>query len=253
MNSGGAMAVGMGVVVSSNDIDGEILTGYFVPIESQDENPDAQRSIYILMRVAMKSGNMLGMKNAFIDRAKTALVVIDLQKGIVGRQTAPYASDFVVKNAAALADAFRKSGMPVFLVRVAFSSDGKDMLRPIVDAPWPTQTPLPDWTEIVPEIGPKPGDFVITKHQWGAFYGTELELALRRRGITTIVLCGIATNIGVESTARFAFEYGFNQIFAEDAMAAMSAEEHAITVARIFPRIGLVRKTDEILEDLLPN
>ena len=205
------------------------------------------------MRVAMKSGNMLGMKTAFIDRAKTTLVVIDLQKGVVGRQTAPHAADGVVKNAAAIAAAFRKNGMPVFLVRVAFSADGKDVLRPLVDAPWPTQTPPPDWTEIVPEMGPKPGDFVITKHQWGAFYGTEIDLALRRRGITTIVLCGIATNIGVESTARFAFEYGFNQIFAEDAMAAMSAEEHALTVARIFPRIGLVRKTSEILEDLLPN
>jgi len=78
-------------------------------------------------------------------------------------------------------------------------------------------------------------------------------LALRRRGIATIVLCGIATNIGVESTARFAFEYGFNQIFVEDAMSALSAEEHALTVAKIFPRIGLVKKTDEILADLLSD
>ena len=193
------------------------------------------------------------MKSTLIDQAKTALVVIDLQKGVVGRQTAPHAADGVVKNAAAIAAAFRKNGMPVFLVRVAFSPDGKDMLHPLVDTPWPTQTPPPDWTEIVPEMGPELGDFVITKHQWGAFYGTELELALRRRGITTIVLCGIATNIGVESTARFAFEYGFNQIFAQDAMAAMSAEEHALTVAKIFPRIGLVRTTNEILAGLLPD
>jgi len=242
-----------GVVVSSDGIGEMILTDHFVSIEFLDENQDARRSIYILMRVTMKSGNMPGMKTAFIDRAKTALVVIDLQKGVVGRQTAPYAADGVVKNAAAIAAAFRKNGMPVFLVRVAFSADGKDVLRPVVDAPWPTQTPPPDWTEIVSDMGPKAGDFVITKHQWGAFYGTELELALRRRGITTIVLCGIATNIGVESTARFAFEYGFNQIFAEDAMAAMSAEEHALTVTRIFPRIGLVRKTGEILDELLPN
>ena len=105
------------------------------------------------------------MKNALIDRSRTALVVIDLQKGIVGRQTAPYASDIVVKNAAALADAFRKIGLPVFLVRVAFSPDGKDALRPLVDVPWPAQTPPPGWTDIVPEMGPKPGDFVITKHQ----------------------------------------------------------------------------------------
>ena len=196
---------------------------------------------------------MTVMKNTLIDRSKTALVVIDLQKGVVGRQTAPHASDMVVKNAAALADAFRKIGMPVFLVRVAFSPDGKDALRPLVDTPWSAQTPPPGWTDIVPEMGPKPGDFVITKHQWGAFYGTELDLEFRRRGITTMVLCGIATNFGVESTARFAFEYGLNQVFAEDAMSAMSAEEHTFTVARIFPRIGLVRKTKEILADLLPD
>jgi nicotinamidase-related amidase len=168
----------------------------------------------IMCVVPLKSSIVTVMKNALIDRTKTALVVIDLQKGIVGRQTAPYPSDIVVKNAAALAEAFRKIGLPVFLVRVAFSPDGKDVLRPLVDVPWPTQTPPPDWTDIVPEMGPKLGDFVITKHQWGAFYGTELDLEFRRRGITTMVLCGIATNIGVESTARFAFEYGFNQIFA---------------------------------------
>jgi nicotinamidase-related amidase len=96
-------------------------------------------------------------------------------------------------------------------------------------------------------MGPKPDDFVITKHQWGAFYGTELDLEFRRRGISTMVLCGIATHIGVESTARFAYEYGYNQIFVEDAMAAMSAEEHNFTVTKIFPRIGLVRKTADIL------
>jgi nicotinamidase-related amidase len=191
------------------------------------------------------------MKHALIDRSKTALVVIDLQKGVVGRQTAPYAPEIVVKNAAAMAVAFRKNGMPVFLVRIAFAADGKDVLRPVCDAPRPAQTPAPDWTEIVPEMGPKPGDFVITKRQWGAFHETELDLELRRRGMTTIVLCGISTNIGVESTARFAFEYGYSQIFAEDAMSALSLEEHACTVTKIFPRIGLVRKTGEIVTDLL--
>jgi len=193
------------------------------------------------------------MNDTLIDRSRTALVVIDLQKGVVGRQTAPYAADIVVKNAAAIADAFRKCGIPVFLVRVAFSPDGKDALRPQLDGPAPAQTLPPDWTELVPEMGPKPGDFVITKHQWGAFHGTELELELRRRGLTIIVLCGIATNIGVESTARFAFEYGFHQIFVEDAMSALSAEEHTTTVTKIFPRIGLVRKTKEILADLAPD
>jgi nicotinamidase-related amidase len=188
---------------------------------------------------------------SMIDISKTALVVIDLQKGIVGRPTQPYVSDLVVKNAATLAKAFRKNGMPVFLIRVTPSPDKKDALRPTTDAQttW-NQPPSSDWADIVPEMGPKEGDFVITKHQWGAFYGTELDLQLRRRGITTIVLCGISTNIGVESTARFAYEYGYEQIFVEDAMSAMSVEEHAFTVAKIFPRMGRVRKTGEILVDL---
>jgi nicotinamidase-related amidase len=193
------------------------------------------------------------MANISIDKSKTALVVIDLQKGIVGRQTAPHASDIVVKNAAALAEAFRKNGMPVFLVRVTPSADGKDALRPIADAPWRAANLPPDWADIVAEMGPKAGDFVITKRQWGAFHGTELDLQLRRRGITTIVLCGISTNYGVESTARFAYEYGYSQIFAEDAASAMSAEEHAFAVTKIFPRIGLVRKTAEILAQLIPS
>jgi len=185
-----------------------------------------------------------------IEKSKTALVVIDLQKGIVARQTAPYAADLVVKNAAALAGAFRINGLPVFLVRVTPSPDGKDALRPVVDVSLPFQIPPPGWADIVPELGPKEGDFIITKHQWGAFYGTELDLELRRRGLATIILCGISTNIGVESTARFAYEYGYNQVFVEDAMAALSVEEHAHTVTKIFPRIGLVRKTEEILASL---
>ena len=187
------------------------------------------------------------MNNLSIDTSKTALAVIDLQKGIVSRQVAPYSSDAVIKNAAMLADAFRKNGMPVFLVRVTPSPDGKDALHPITDMPMQMPAMPSDWAEIVPEMGPKSGDFVITKHQWGAFYGTELDLELRRRGMTTIVLCGISTNIGVESTARFAYEYGYHQIFAEDAMAALSAEEHAFTVAKTFPRIGLIRKTEDII------
>jgi nicotinamidase-related amidase len=185
-----------------------------------------------------------------VDRSKTALVVSDLQKGIVARQTAPRASRVVVENAAALATAFRKNKMPVFLVRVTSSPDGKDALRPVADVAWPAQTFPPDWAQIVPELGPQEGDFVITKRQWGAFYGTELDLECRRRGVTTIVLCGIATNISVESTARFAYEYGYNQIFVEDAMSAMSVEEHAFTITTTLPRLGLVRATEDILASL---
>jgi nicotinamidase-related amidase len=190
------------------------------------------------------------MSDVLIDKSKTALVVIDLQKGIMGRQTVPYASEMVVRNAAALAAAFRQNGMPVFLVGVKPSPDWKDALRPVADTAWPAHTPPPDWAEIVPEMGPMQGDLVITKRQWGAFYGTDLDLQLRRRGLTAIVLCGIATEFGVESTARDAYERGYQQVFARDAMAGLHAESHANAVERIFPRLGRVRGTEEIVAAL---
>lgn len=186
-----------------------------------------------------------------IDKTRTALVVIDLQKGIVGMQTEPYPAGMVVSHAAKIAKAFRKNDMPVFLVRVTPSSDGRDALHPAADSRMQTALPRPpDWAEFVPEMGPEAGDFVITKRQWGAFYGTELDLQLRRRNIETIVLCGISTNFGVESTARFAFEYGYQQIFVEDASAARSTEEHRHAMEKIFARIGRVRTTTDILAAL---
>ena len=177
----------------------------------------------------------------------TALVVIDLQRGIVQRQTAPHSSRDVVDRAKKLADAFRKAGALVVLVRVTYSRDDADRLKAPTDAAAPVSVPLPpDFADIVPELGPFDGDLVITKHQWGAFYGTELDLQLRRRGIRTIVLAGIATNFGVESTARDAWERNYELVFAEDAMAGLSADAHQFAIGTIFPRIGLVRSTDAI-------
>jgi nicotinamidase-related amidase len=186
-----------------------------------------------------------------IDASKTALVVIDLQRGIVGFPSAPHAAADVVARAARVADALRAAGGTVVLVHVTPSADGKDGLKPITDAPPQARGPMPaDWAEIVPELGPRPGDIVITKRQWGAFYGTELDLQLRRRGIDTIILCGISTTMGVESTARDAFERGYQQVFVEDAMAARGAEEHQNAVAVTFPRLGRVRSTEEVLAAL---
>ena len=146
--------------------------------------------------------------------ARTALVVIDLQRGTVAMPTGPHPASDVVTRAAALADALRAAGGTVVLVRVTPSEDGRDALRPRTDMPAQHPGPRPpDWAEIVPELGPEPGDLVITKRQWGAFYGTELDLQLRRRGIDTILLAGISTNVGVESTARDAFERGYEQVF----------------------------------------
>jgi nicotinamidase-related amidase len=187
-----------------------------------------------------------------IDPATTALVLIDLQKGIVARSTAPHSSAEVVATAARLADAFRQRGGLVVLIHVQFR-DPKERVSVTVDQPMPAAAPpAPDWSDVVPEIGPRPGDIVVVKRQWGAFYGTELELQLRRRGIKTIVLGGIATNMGVESTARNANERGFDQIFVEDAMASFSAEMHRFAIENIFPRIGRVRTAEEVVGALGP-
>jgi nicotinamidase-related amidase len=184
-----------------------------------------------------------------LNKSKTAFVVIDLQKGIAMFPAAPHDTKTVVANAAKIADTFRENKMPVFLVRVAMSD--AERLKPLADENWPMRgPPSADWSELMPELGPKEGDLVITKKQWGAFYGTDLDLQLRRRGIDTIVLCGISTNFGVESTARFAYEYGYQQVFVEDASSGNSVELHNMAINSIFKRMGRVRTTEQILQAL---
>jgi nicotinamidase-related amidase len=183
---------------------------------------------------------------AKLNPQKTALVVIDLQKGIVSQKTEPRPSGEVLINAIKIIDAFRKNKMQVFLVRVNPTED--TALRPDADIPASDTEKSLDWAELVPELGLGPDDIVITKHQWGAFYGTPLELKLHRKKIDTIVLCGIATSLGVESTARQAYELGYNQIFAEDAMTSFTEEEHNSTIRNVFPLIGRVVKTDEVIK-----
>jgi nicotinamidase-related amidase len=189
-----------------------------------------------------------------IDPRATALVVVDLQKGIVARPAEPRPPAEVVRNAARLADAWRSHGGFVVLVRVAFAPNLADAVRPDADDPrFVRREPPPaDFSELVPEIGPRPGDHVVVKRQWGAFYGTDLDLQLRRRGIRRLVLCGIATCYGVESTARDAYERGYHLVFAEDAMTDLAAASHEHAVTRIFPRIGRVRRTDQVLDALQP-
>lgn len=183
-----------------------------------------------------------------LDVEKTALVVIDMQNGILSLPCAPYPAKSILAQTIRLADAFRTIGGFVVLVNVD-SRDGKDVLRPITDQPVPTNPPArsEDYAQFPVELGPKRSDHLLTKHQWGAFFGTDLDLQLRRRGIDTIVLCGIATNIGVETTAREAFQYGYQQIFVEDAMTALSVEQHEHTLQYIFPRIGRVRNVNEVI------
>ncbi|HEX3626251.1 MAG TPA: hydrolase [Verrucomicrobiae bacterium] len=188
------------------------------------------------------------MEKLDLSPAQTALVAIDLQNLVVSFSTQPHEAKKVVERTAQIASALRAKGGFIVWVRVAFSADGKDRLQPACDQPWTPPREMPaNASELTSALSVQPSDHVITKRQWGAFYGTDLDLQLRRRKLTTIILTGIATNIGVESTARAAFESGYEQIFVEDAMAALSAAQHEHTVTHIFPRIGRVRSTADVI------
>jgi nicotinamidase-related amidase len=172
---------------------------------------------------------------------RTALLVIDLQKGIVSRAAA-HPTDDVVKHAAALADAFRGRDLPVVLVHVAGIAPGRtEQKRNLADLP-------ADWAELVAELKQQPTDHVVTKRTWGAFTNTGLDDLLKRLDVTSVVVAGVATSIGVESTARQAYEHGFNVTLAIDAMTDMSREAHDNSIARIFPKLGETGTTAEIIE-----
>ena len=183
-----------------------------------------------------------------LDPKKTALVLVDLQNAVVGMNTAPYASAQVVENSRKLADAFRVHGAPVVYVRV----DLNDFMKLPVDQPHNMgDKPLPPVaSEIAASGGFQHGDILVTKRHWGAFAGTDLEQELKSRGIDTVVLTGISTNAGVESTARQGTGLGFAFVLVEDACSAQSAEHHRFAFENVFPRLTRVRTTDEVLASL---
>jgi len=181
-----------------------------------------------------------------LDPKTTALVLIDLQRGIVARPCEPRSGADVVRNAVRLAQAARERGVLVVLVHVSFPPDFANAVKTDVDER-PPAVAAPGWDELMEDLAPL-ADVVIVKRQWGAFYGTNLDLELRRRGRRTLLLGGIATNFGVESTARDAWERNYQLLLVEDAMASFSAENHTFAVTRIFPRLGRVCTTEDVLQ-----
>lgn len=173
--------------------------------------------------------------------AKTALLVIDLQKGIVALPTAHSAGE-VVERASALADAFRRRGLPIVLVNVTGGAPGRTEQARRHEA-FP-----PGWADLVPELNQQPQDHLVTKRTWGAFTNTDLEAYLKREGVTQVVMTGVATSIGVESSARQAYELGFNITLAIDAMTDLNPDAHSNSITRIFPRLGETGTTQEIID-----
>jgi nicotinamidase-related amidase len=175
----------------------------------------------------------------------TALVVIDLQSGIVAYPTVHPVGE-IVARARDLLDAFRRHGLPVVLVNVAGGAPGRTE-RPRLATPLPA-----GWTDLIAELDRQASDILVTKRTWGAFPGTDLEQQLKARGVTQVVIVGVATATGVESTARQAYEQGFHVTLAIDAMTDTRAEAHEYSIAQVFPRLGETGTTREIL-DLLDH
>ena len=178
-----------------------------------------------------------------------SLIVIDLQKGVVHLPTA-HPVGGVVKNASALADEFRRHGLPVVLVTVTGTPPGRtDQAQSTgqLNRQFPA-----GWADLVPELNYQPADHAVTKQTWGAFTNTDLAEHLKTTGVTQVVIAGVTTSLGVESTARQAHELGFNVALAVDAMTDCNAEAHTNSITRIFPRLGETATTQEIL-GLLKN
>jgi nicotinamidase-related amidase len=171
---------------------------------------------------------------------KTALIVIDLQKGIASYPTVHPIAE-VVRRTRSLIDAFRRRGLPVVLVNVDGGAPGR------TEQPRPGG-PLPEgWSELLPELGRQSGDIVVTKKTWGAFASTDLDDRLKRLGVTQVVITGVATGSGVESTARQAYELGFNVTLAVDAMTDLRVETHEHSIAKVFPRLGETGAAQDII------
>lgn len=187
------------------------------------------------------------MTEQTLNLARTALVLIDLQNSNVKRELAPYTAEQTVGNCVLLAQEMRSRGAMVVYVRVLLN----ELPVPLADAPMrPPGAPPYDASELAEMAGVEATDIVVTKRQWGAFYGTELDQLLRRRGIDTLLLGGIATNFGVESTARAAFDRSYRLVFAEDAMSSMDGEAHHFACSHIFPKMGRVRSTRALIDML---
>jgi nicotinamidase-related amidase len=174
----------------------------------------------------------------------TALIVVDLQKGIVALPVIhPIAG--VIGQAHALARAFRARGLPVVLVNVTGVAPGR------TEQPRGNLPRQEGWADLIPELEQQADDIVVTKQTWGAFASTDLEAQLKARGVTQVVIAGVATATGVESTARQAYEAGFNVALALDAMTDLRPEAHDYSIAKVFPRLGETGTAAEIIA-LLP-
>jgi len=189
------------------------------------------------------------MTEPLFDPTRTAFISIDMQNGVASHDSVPNSAEEVIARVSDIVDAARIGGALVIYVRTSFLPDESDALHPKMDVSRPTRPVRPEgWDQIVPQLNPSPTEPVVVKRSFDAFYGSELDLELRRHGIDTIVLAGISTHLGVEGTARSAYNMGYDMIVVEDAMGAAKLEAHEGSLKNVFPYIGRVRTVAQVVE-----
>jgi nicotinamidase-related amidase len=168
----------------------------------------------------------------------------------------------VVDNAERLMDAARQASMPIFYAVANHRPDGKSRSLIVTDTdmrlrPWPGGECNPtvhgavegSWEQgVIEEIAPRPEDYVIPKYRWSTFHQTYFDLALRSRGIDTIIISGGAVDVGVASTVYSARDHDYNIIVVRDACGNSHEDSMAAFMNTVFPRMARVRTTDEVLD-----
>lgn len=173
---------------------------------------------------------------------RTALVVVDLQEGVMGAECAPFTTAQVLERSVALADAFRAHDLPVVLVRATGTAPGRS------DRGSGARRVFPEGFDVLrPELTAGP-HLVVSKQTWGAFTGTDLHERLQALGVTQVVVTGVATSAGVESTARAAHEHGYHVGLVTDAMTDRDASMHENSTTKVFPKLAETGTTAELLD-----
>ncbi len=187
-----------------------------------------------------------------LNKRTTALIVVDLQNGILNPEPVPFGKEQIVTRSVSLGKAFAAAAMPIVLTTTDFAPSYADAPKGAADTPWalPKEGLPAGFATLVPEVDALPAAVRIVKRQMSAFFGAELDLQLRRRGCDTVVICGVATNLGIEATARAAFDLNYNVVIAADACGSVAPGLHEFAVDKILPRISRIRETVEIIQAL---
>lgn len=196
---------------------------------------------------------------------KTALLFFDILNGYYhgGDAAATARMKPWVDNAVRLMKAGREAAMPIFFAKGNHRSDNATSALLLTDTnnslkPWPNGEVTKgkmhvvagdQSSEVIPELEPRLDDYYIPKYRWSAFHQTYLDLALRSRGIDTIIISGGSTDVGVTSTVYSGRDLDYNLIVVRDACGTSHDQRaHDVLMELIFPRMSRVRTTDQVLE-----